>query len=88
MIGAQSSAPKWALTPHQLVVIDALRAEAQHEVVGPGLLYRLHGLGRELPRKIHAIDIGAERRAGRPHLDPLPFQNCCHGSTLSNQIAC
>ena len=60
---------------HQLIVIEALAAKAQHEIVRPGLLDRFDSLRRKVLREIDTVDICPKRRTRRPHLDLLPFQN-------------
>jgi len=64
--------------PHQLVVVEPLTAEAQYEMIGPGLFYGVHRLWCELLCQVDTLDVSAERSTGRPHLDFPPLQYRCH----------
>jgi hypothetical protein len=48
---------------HQPVLVQPLPAEAQHEVLRPGLQDRRERARADLLRQVHAPDIGAERPA-------------------------
>ena len=71
---------------HQLVVVEALAAKAQYQMVGPGLVDRRQRRRRLLAGQVDSLDISAERRPGRPHGYGRSFQDCCHVTFLHWQF--
>src|SRR5438067_742851 len=55
---------------HLLLLVEVLVAQQDHEVLVPGLLDSPEHFLRERPRRVHAADLGAQRRRKRDDLHP------------------